>query len=41
MTIEWLLAARNHAEFANESGQYDELRDYLGSRAIRRVLKRA
>lgn len=40
-TIEWLLAARNHAEFANESGQYDELRDYLGSRAIKRVLKRA
>jgi AAA+ superfamily predicted ATPase len=28
-TLEWLTSARNHARYANESGQYDEVLDFL------------
>ena len=28
-TVEWLTTARNHARYANESGQYDEVLDFL------------
>ena len=31
-TGEWLSAARNHAMYANEGGQYDDLAKYLGLR---------
>ena len=39
-TIEWLLAASNHAEYANRSGQYDELAAYLKQRDVKRMLGR-
>ena len=29
-TLEWLEAAKNYVEFANATGQYDELKEYLG-----------
>jgi AAA+ superfamily predicted ATPase len=28
-TIEWLTSARNHARYANQAGQYDEVLDFL------------
>jgi len=28
-TVEWLTTARNYARYANESGQYDEVLDFL------------
>ena len=28
-TLEWLTTARNHARYANEAGQYDEVLDFL------------
>jgi SpoVK/Ycf46/Vps4 family AAA+-type ATPase len=28
-TLEWLTSARNHARYANEAGQYDEVLDFL------------
>jgi len=34
-TLEWLANARNHVEFANESGRYDEVRDFLVSKEAR------
>jgi transitional endoplasmic reticulum ATPase len=30
-TIEWLTSARNHARYANQSGQYDEVLDFLNA----------
>jgi transitional endoplasmic reticulum ATPase len=34
-TLEWLANARNHVEFANESGRYDEVRRFLLSKEAR------
>ena len=28
-TLEWLTTARNHARYANQGGQYDEVLDFL------------
>jgi AAA+ superfamily predicted ATPase len=38
-TADWLLSARNHAEFANTAGRYDDVAAYLGRREVRRALK--
>jgi AAA+ superfamily predicted ATPase len=34
-TLEWLAHARNHVEFANESGRYDEVQAFLVSKEAR------
>jgi SpoVK/Ycf46/Vps4 family AAA+-type ATPase len=34
-TLEWLANARNHVEFANQSGRYDEVREFLVSKEAR------
>jgi SpoVK/Ycf46/Vps4 family AAA+-type ATPase len=34
-TLEWLANARNHVEFANQSGRYDEVRRFLTSKEAR------
>jgi transitional endoplasmic reticulum ATPase len=34
-TLEWLANARNHVEFANESGRYDDVRAFLVSKEAR------
>jgi SpoVK/Ycf46/Vps4 family AAA+-type ATPase len=34
-TLEWLASARNHVEFANQGGRYDEVRSFLVSREAR------
>ena len=34
-TLEWLASARNHVEFANQSGRYDEVRKFLISKEAR------
>ena len=34
-TLEWLANARNHVEFANQSGRYDEVRAFLVSKEAR------
>ena len=39
-TIDWLLTARNHVEFANQDGRYDEIRSLLGTREVQTALKR-
>lgn len=39
-TLDWLRTARNHTEFANESGRYDEVRAYLDQREMRKLLRR-
>src|SRR5436190_1306998 len=31
-TLEWLANARNHVEFANQGGRYDEVKAFLVSR---------
>jgi len=28
-TVEWLTTARNYARYSNESGQYDEVLEFL------------
>ena len=28
-TLEWLTSARNHARYANQGGQYDEVLEFL------------
>jgi AAA+ superfamily predicted ATPase len=37
-TLDWLLSARNYAEFANAAGRYDEVAAFLRRRAVRRIL---
>jgi SpoVK/Ycf46/Vps4 family AAA+-type ATPase len=37
-TADWLVSARNHAEFANVAGRYDAVREYLGRKEVRRAL---
>jgi SpoVK/Ycf46/Vps4 family AAA+-type ATPase len=37
-TADWLLSARNHAEFANTAGRYDDVVGYLSRREVKRAL---
>ncbi|MGE0028046.1 MAG: 26S protease regulatory subunit [Thermoleophilia bacterium] len=37
-TAEWLLSARNHAEFANTAGRYQDVIDFLSRREVKRAL---
>ncbi len=39
-TIDWLHRARNYVEFANESGRWSDVEDYLKQREVRRRLSR-
>jgi len=39
-TLDWLRTARNHVEFANEAGGYDDVEAYLASSEVRRALAR-
>ncbi len=39
-TIDWLQRARNYVEFANESGRWSDVDDYLKQREVRRRLSR-
>ena len=38
-TLEWLQRARNYVEFANDTGRYAEVAEYLASRSLRKRLK--
>lgn len=38
-TLDWLQRARSYVEFANETGRYSEVADFLGSRDVRKRLK--
>ena len=40
-TADWLRAARNYVEFANDAGRYDEVQAYLERRDVRKHVKRA
>ncbi len=40
-TLEWLRTARNHVEFANDSGSYDEVAAFLASSEVKRALNRS
>jgi hypothetical protein len=35
-TLEWLTTARNHARYANQGGQYDEVLAFLDQHGERR-----
>jgi SpoVK/Ycf46/Vps4 family AAA+-type ATPase len=39
-TLEWLSAARNFVEFANEGGRYDDVANYLQTRDAKRARRR-